>query len=63
MEWLKDITDRLIIWFLRATSGFGKELTTDGRNEQAQWREQRLRNLRGLSLRPREAFGDKEKSI
>jgi len=57
MEWLKDLSDRLIIWFLRASSGFGKELTLDGKREQELWREQRLRNLRGLALRSQERFG------
>lgn len=61
MEWIKDLSDKLLIWFLRATSGFGKELTQDGRNEQALWREQRLRNLAGLALRSRERF-EKKKS-
>jgi hypothetical protein len=62
MEWIKDLSDQLIIWFLRATSGFGKELTKDGKIEQALWREQRLRNLQGLTLRSRERFHDKERS-
>jgi len=57
MEWLKDLSDRLIIWCLRVSSGFGKELTLDGKREQELWREQRLRNLRGLALRSRERFG------
>ena len=57
MEWLKDLSDRLIIWFLRASSGFGKELTLDGKREQELWREQRLRNLRGLTLCSQERFG------
>jgi len=56
MEWLKDLSDRLIIWFLRVSSGFGKELTIDGKREQELWREQRLRNLRGLALRSQERF-------
>jgi len=56
MEWLKDLSDRLIIWFLRVSSGFGKELTIDGKREQELWREQRLRNLRGLALRSEERF-------
>ena len=56
MEWLKDLSDRLIIWFLRVSSGFGKELTPDGKREQELWREQRLRNLRGLALRSQERF-------
>jgi hypothetical protein len=54
MEWLKNLSDRLIIWFLRVSSGFGKELTIDGKREQELWREQRLRNLRGLALRSQE---------
>ena len=62
MEWLKDLSDKLIIWLLRTTSGFGKELTADGKKEQEQWREQRLRNLQGLAQRSRQRFGDKEKS-
>jgi len=57
MEWIKDLSDRLIIWFLRVSSGFGKELTLDGKREQELWREQRLRNLRGLALRSHERFG------
>ena len=39
---------------------FGKELTADGRKEQALWREQRLRNLQGLALRSQQRFGGKE---
>ena len=56
MEWLKDLSDKLVIWLLRSSSGFGKELTADGRREQEHWREQRLRNLRGLRLRSQERF-------
>jgi hypothetical protein len=51
MEWFKDLSDKLILRFLLATSSFGKELTAEGRREQEQWRDQRLRNLKGLSLR------------
>jgi hypothetical protein len=58
MEWLKDLTDRLVIWLLRASSGFGNELTADGKMEQRYWREQRLRNLQGLKLRARRPTGD-----
>ena len=63
MEWLKDLSDKLLIWFLRSTSGFGKELTADGRREQAQWRDQRVRNLQALAQRSRQRFGDKEKPV
>lgn len=62
MEWIKDLSDRLVIWFLRATSRFGKELTRDGRAEQALWREQRLKNLEGLARRSRQRFGEKPRS-
>jgi hypothetical protein len=51
MEWIRRLSDKLILRFLHATSEFGKELTAEGRREQEQWREQRLRNLRGLSIR------------
>ncbi len=51
MEWFKDFSDKLILGFLKLTSGFGKELSTEGRREQEHWREQRLRNLKGLSIR------------
>jgi hypothetical protein len=56
MEWLKDLSDKLVIWLLRSSSGFGKELTADGKREQEHWREQRLRNLRGLRLRSQDRF-------
>ncbi len=59
MEWIKDLSDRLLLWFLRVTSRFGSELTQDGKSEQALWREQRLKNLQGLSLRSRQRFGRK----
>lgn len=59
MEWLKDLSDKLVIWLLRSTSGFGKELTADGKVEQQQWRVQRLRNLQGLRLRSRQRTNDK----
>jgi len=54
VEALKNFSDTAIVNFLRATSRFGAELTDEGRAEQARWREQRMRNLRGLSLRARE---------
>lgn len=59
MEWLKDLSDSLIIWFLRVSSGFNKELTMDGKREQELWREQRIRNLRGLALRSQQRYGKK----
>jgi len=61
MEWLKDLSDKLIIWFLRRSSGFGEELTADGRREQQLWREQRLRNLQGLAQRSKQRFDPQEK--
>jgi hypothetical protein len=59
LEEIKALTDVVIIGFLRRSSRFGGELTEDGRGEQKLWREQRLRNLRGLALRSREAPGRK----
>jgi hypothetical protein len=59
MEWIKDLSDKLLIWFLRVTSGFAKELTRDGKSEQGAWRERRLRNLKGLAIRSRQRFRDK----
>ena len=63
MEWLKELSDKLIIWLLHSTSGFGKELTANGKREQLLWREQRLRNLQGLAQRSKQRFGDKEKPV
>jgi hypothetical protein len=57
MEWFKDVTDKFLIWFLKSTSSFGRELTSVGREEQKSWREQRLRNLKGLSIRSKERYG------
>ena len=62
MEWLKDLSDKLMIWLLRTTSGFGKELTPDGRKEQAHWRDLRWRNLQALAQRSRQRSGMKEKA-
>ena len=59
MEWLKDVSDKLLIWLLWVTSGFGKDLTRDGRTEQIAWREQRLRNLQGLAVRSQQRYGKK----
>lgn len=51
LEELKAFSDFLAVLFLRITSQFESELTEDGRAEQKLWREQQLRNLRGLALR------------
>jgi hypothetical protein len=59
MEWIKNLSDQLVIWFLRMTSGFGEELTRAGQAEQLMWREQRLRNLKGLTMRSRQRWGEK----
>ena len=58
-EAIKSFSDYLIVNLLRATSRFGSELTEEGRAEQKLWREQRLRNLRGLALRSNEAIRNK----
>jgi len=62
MEWIKDLSDRFVIWFLRVTSRFESDLTDDGRKEQRMWREQRLRNLQGLSLRSRQRYSGRKDS-
>ena len=59
MEWIKELSDKFVIWFLRKTSSFGKELTGAGRAEQHLWREQRLRNLKGLAMRYRQRYSKK----
>jgi hypothetical protein len=58
VEGIKACSDFLVLTFLRSTSRFGVELTEDGQAEQKLWREQRLRNLRGLALRAKKAFSD-----
>ena len=58
-EKIKTLSDYLIVKLLRDTSGFGSELTEDGVAEQKLWRGQRLRNLRGLALRAKEALRSK----
>ena len=58
-EAIKSFSDYLIVNLLRATSRFGSELTEEGRSEQKIWRAQRLRNLRGLGLRAKEAVRNK----
>ncbi len=62
IEWVKDLSDRLLLWLLRATSRFEGELTQDGQEEQAMWREQRLRDLQGLTARSVQRFEKKQKS-
>lgn len=59
-EWIRDLSDKMILWFLAVTSGFGKELTDAGRFEQRRWREQRLRNLEGLGIRSRQRLDAKK---
>jgi serine/threonine-protein kinase RIO1 len=58
-EKIKTLSDSLIVNFLRGTSRFGSELTEERRAEQKLWREQRLRNLRGLALWAKEAIRNK----
>lgn len=61
LEEIKAASDAAVVFFLRSTSRFGDELTRDGREEQRLWREQRLRNLRGLALSSRQRFTRKER--
>jgi hypothetical protein len=55
VEGLKNLSDVWMIDFLRGTSRFGVDLTEEGRAEQLRWSEQRMRNLRGLALRSKQA--------
>ena len=61
LEKMKALSDLLVVWLLRSTSQFGSELTQDGKAEQRLWREQRLRNLKGLAQRSRQRWGEKTK--
>ena len=58
VEDLKNLTDVWIIEFLRGTSRFGVDLTDEGRAEQRRWSEQRMKNLRSLALRSKEAISN-----
>jgi hypothetical protein len=60
-EWIRDLSEKMILWFLAATSGFGKELTDEGRLEQRRWREQRMRNLKGLAIRSHQRLDAKKR--
>ena len=62
VEEVKHLSDKLLLRFLRVTSQFERELTQDGKSEQAMWREQRLRDLQGLSMRARQRFEGRDKS-
>jgi len=62
VEQLKAGSDSILVSLLRLTSRFGSELTPRGRLEQGMWREQRLRNLRGLALRSSRARPDKSEA-
>ena len=66
-EWLiekvKAFSDVLLLSVLRLTSQFGSELAEEGKAEQNLWREQRLRNLRGLALRSKEAISHQQSAF
>jgi hypothetical protein len=63
MEFLKHTSDKLLIGFLKATSSFARELTREGRDEQKSWREQRLQNLKGLSIMSKLRYGKKAEPV
>ena len=63
MEFLKHLSDKILVGFLKFTSGFARELTRDGREEQKMWREQRLRDLKGLSIMAKLRYGKKAESV
>ncbi|MBI4526208.1 MAG: hypothetical protein HY695_20610 [Deltaproteobacteria bacterium] len=58
-EEIKHLSDKLLLWLLRVTSQFERELTRDGKSEQRMWRELRLRDLQGLRLRSRQRLKEK----
>ncbi len=51
MEHVKAASDVAVLFILRGASEFGRELNDEGKAEQVMWREQRLRNLRGLAAK------------
>ncbi len=59
VEQIKAASDLFVVFLLRSTSQFGSELTEDGKKEQALWREQRWRNLRGLTVRSEQRWARK----
>jgi len=59
MEFFKHLSDRMLIGFLKFTSGFGKELTREGWDEQRLWREQRRHFLKGLSIMSQRRYAKK----
>jgi hypothetical protein len=63
MEFFKHLSDKILIRFLKVTSTFGRELTTEGRDEQKLWREQRLRNLKGLSIMSKQRYREKVERV
>jgi hypothetical protein len=63
MEFFKHVSDKILIRFLKVTSAFGRELTREGWDEQKLWREQRLRNLKGLSIISKQRHGKKVERV
>lgn len=51
LEQGKAASDVVVVLILRGSSRFGRELNDEGREEQRMWREQRLRNIRGLAAK------------
>ena len=63
LEQVKAASDSVVLFFLRSTSRFGRELTEDGKAEQGLWRQQRLRNIQGLALRSKQALTGQPSSL
>jgi hypothetical protein len=63
MEFLKHISDKMLIGFLRFTSGFARELTPEGRAEQRMWRQQRQHFLKGLSIMSQRRYSKKSERV
>ncbi len=61
LEQVKVASDVAVLFLLRSTSQFGSELTEEGKAEQSLWREQRLRNLQGLTLRSKQRWEERAK--
>lgn len=63
MEFFKHLSDKILIRFLKVTSAFGRELTREGWEEQKLWREQRLHNLKGLSIMSKQRYRKKGERV
>jgi hypothetical protein len=63
MELFKHASDKLLIRLLKLTSGFAKELTREGRDEQRLWLEQRRHFLKGLAIMSQRRYAKSRESV